>query len=197
MEIQTIYENYNLVTTNHLDEFLAFSEDYIEDQTAHYACAISALYACAAYYGALNFADVSGDYLGLWEATGTSVSSTSNGITYGITDVYNVGPGFVSFCADKGVTVSQNTVDNPNYRFFTNCIDGGNMAVVHCGIINEDDNIRSGHSMAVQGYATIQSKSSGNQLHTLMVFDGWNEYVRYLSLDFGNWTDLRGTTFNG
>ena len=58
--------------------------------------------------------DVSGDYLGLWEATGTSVSSTSNGITYGITDVYNVGPGFVSFCADKGVTVSQNTVDNPN-----------------------------------------------------------------------------------
>ena len=50
------------------------------------------------------------------------------------------------------------------------------MAVVHCGIINEDDNIRSGHSMAVQGYATIQSKSSGNQLHTLMVFDGWNEY---------------------
>ena len=57
--------------------------------------------------------------------------------------------------------------------------------------------IRSGHSMAVQGYATIQSKSSGNQLHTLMVFDGWNEYVRYLNLDFGNWTDLRGTTFNG
>lgn len=48
LEIQTIYENYNLVTTNHLDEFLAFSEDYIEDQTAHYACAISALYACAA-----------------------------------------------------------------------------------------------------------------------------------------------------
>ena len=35
------------------------------------------------------------------------------------------------------------------------------------------------------------------QLHTLMVFDGWNEYVRYLNLDFGNWTDLRGTTFNG
>lgn len=103
---------------NYLDEFLAFSEDYIEDQTAHYACAISALYACAAYYGALNFADVSGDYLGLWEATGTSVSSTSNGITYGITDVYNVGPGFVSFCADKGVTVSQNTVDSPSYRFF-------------------------------------------------------------------------------
>ena len=68
------------------------------------------------------------------------------------------------------------------------------MAVVHCGIIDEDDSKRSGHSMAVQGYATIQSKSSGNQLHTLMVFD---EYVRYLNLDFGNWTDLRGTTFNG
>ena len=51
--------------------------------------------------------------------------------------------------------------------------------------------------MAVQGYATIQSKSSGNQLHTLMVFDGWNEYVRYLNLDFGNWTDLRGKSFNG
>ena len=69
MEIQTIYENYNLVTTNHLDEFLAFSEDYIEDQTAHYACAISALYACAAYYGALNFADVSGAYAAFGKIT--------------------------------------------------------------------------------------------------------------------------------
>ena len=57
------------------------------------------------------------------------------------------------------------------------------MAVVHCGIINEDDNIRSGHSMAVQGYATIQSKSSGNQLHTLMVFDGWSKMYPI------DWTD--------
>ena len=51
--------------------------------------------------------------------------------------------------------------------------------------------------MAVQGYATIKNKNSGAQLQTLMVFDGWNEYVRYLNLNFGHWTDLRGTTFNG
>ncbi|EGX72255.1 hypothetical protein HMPREF9457_02428 [Dorea formicigenerans 4_6_53AFAA] len=197
LEIQTIYEDYNLVSTNHLNEFFAFGESYIEAQTGHYACAISALYACAAYYGALDYSNVSKDYLGLWNATGTTVSSTSNGITYGSTNVYNVGPGFVSFCSDKGISVSQRTVDNPSYSFFTNCIDGDNMAVVHCGIIKEGTNERSGHSMAVQGYATIKNKNSGAQLQTLMVFDGWNEYVRYLNLNFGHWTDLRGTTFNG
>ncbi len=33
------------------------------------------------------------------------------------------------------------------------------MAVVHCGIINEDDNIRSGHSMAVRDMPLYKAKA--------------------------------------
>ena len=39
--------------------------------------------------------------------------------------------------------------------------------------------------------------NSGNTVHTLMVFDGWGDTVRYLNFDFDSWTDISGTTFNG
>lgn len=81
--------------------------------------------------------------------------------------------------------------------FFTNCIDRGDIAVVHCGIISSDTGERAGHSMAAEGYATLRAYNSGNTVHTLMVFDGWGDTVRYLNFDFDSWTDISGTTFNG
>lgn len=84
-----------------------------------------------------------------------------------------------------------------NYNFFTNCIDRGDIAVVHCGIISSDTGERAGHSMAAEGYATLRAYNSGNTVHTLMVFDGWGDTVRYLNFDFDSWTDISGTTFNG
>lgn len=112
-EIQEIYEDYNLIASNHLNQFIAYSEPYIEEQTGHYACAISALYACAGFYGALDYTDVAGDYMGLWDATGTTQSDESGGVVYGSTGIYDIGPGFVEFCSDKDINVTENTVDNP------------------------------------------------------------------------------------
>ena len=48
-----------------------------------------------------------------------------------------------------------------------------------------------------RGYATLRAYNSGNTVHTLMVFDGWGDTVRYLNFDFDSWTDISGTTFNG
>ena len=141
--------------------------------------------------------DIAGDYMDIWDSTGTTVSSESGGITYGSTTIGNIGPGFVDFCAGKNVSVTQNTDYSPNYNFFTNCIDRGDIAVVHCGIISSDTGERAGHSMAAEGYATLRAYNSGNTVHTLMVFDGWGDTVRYLNFDFDSWTDISGTTFNG
>ena len=161
------------VSTNHLQEFISFNEPYIESVTGHYACAVSALLACGAYYNAVDYTDIAGDYMDIWDSTGTTVSSESGGITYGSTTIGNIGPGFVDFCAGKNVSVTQNTDYSPNYNFFSNCIDRGDIAVVHCGIISSDTGERAGHSMAAEGYATLRAYNSGNTVHTLMVFDGW------------------------
>ena len=63
---------------------------------------------------------------------------------------------------------------------------------VHCGIISSDTGERAGHSMAAEGYATLRAYNSGNTVHTLMVFDGWGDTVRYLNFDFDSWTDISG-----
>ena len=138
LDVAEVYENYTLVSTNHLQEFISFNEPYIESVTGHYACAVSALLACGAYYNAVDYTDIAGDYMDIWDSTGTTVSSESGGITYGSTTIGNIGPGFVDFCAGKNVSVTQNTDYSPNYNFFTNCIDRGDIAVVHCGIISSD-----------------------------------------------------------
>lgn len=49
--------------------------------------------------------------------------------------------------------------------------------------------------MAVEGYASLNEKNSGKDVDMLMIFDGWNEYIRYLNFDFNGWMDLRGTNF--
>ena len=49
--------------------------------------------------------------------------------------------------------------------------------------------------MTVEGYTTLQGKTTGNTIRTLMVFDGWNEYVRYLNFDSEDFTELESTVF--
>lgn len=46
-------------------------------------------------------------------------------------------------------------------------------------------------------FSIIKKKSSGSTVHTLMIFDGWGEQVRYLNFDFDSWTDTAGVVFNG
>lgn len=61
--------------------------------------------------------------------------------------------------------------------------------------ITRPDGSTSGHSMAVEGYATIQKKSSGKKVQTLMVYDGWGTAVRFLNFDLGKFKTTDGTAF--
>lgn len=69
----------------------------------------------------------------------------------------------------------------------------GDIGTVDCGINGE--NGRSGHCMAVEGYAQIVV--NGNVLDSVIVANGWDYDIHYLNLDFGDYTDIRGAAFNG
>ena len=167
--------------------------------TGHYACAVTALLACAVYYNASDSSNSQinvADYMSIWDLTRTTVSEQRDGVILGTTQVGYIGPRFVDFCANKGIVVTQKTEYGVKYNFFTNCIDGGNMAVVSCGIIKSGSTSREGHAMAVEGYALLQARNSGRILHTLMIYDGWNDNVRYLNFDFNQWTESDGIAFS-
>ena len=129
----------------------------------------------------------------MWNLSATTQSSTSNGIIYGGTNQSNTGNGLVAFCATKGITVSHTFRNSPSFSFFTNCINSGNIAIFHGGINTSSG--RSGHAMAVQGYSTLKKNNTSTTIQTLMVFDGWNEYVRYLNFNYG-YTDTAGNAFS-
>lgn len=196
ISIQAVYEDYTLVSTNHLEQFISFNQEYIKNTTKHYACAVSASLACAAYYQAVNYSNISEDYMGLWAASGTNTSRVASGITYGETNPNNIGPGLVEFCNGKGIYIMEFTRNSPQYSVFTDCIDSGNIAIMSCAILSSD-NEKEGHAMAVEGYAALKANNSGKNVRTLMVFDGWGDNVRYLNYDFNNWVRTGGITFNG
>lgn len=199
LEIDVVYEDYTMVTSNHLPEFIAVSQETIMEETNHYACAVTALYACAMYYGIYDYYDMYGDYIDLWEMTSTTTIEIRDGVVLGTTTNSNVGPGFIDYAASRGLSsISYRLNLFSTYSFFTNCIDDQDMAVALSSIyVNHDGEVVSeGHSMAVEGYATIRGNTSGNTIRTLMVFDGWTEGVRFLNYDFENWNYLTGVAFN-
>lgn len=195
LDTSEINASYSIISTNNLNNFYAFGESYIENLTGHYACLVSSLYTCASFFGALNYSDVKGDYMQLWNDTKTSTTEVKNGITYGSTDIYQGASGFEQFCRRKGINISTYTYDSVVFDFFTAAIDKGMISVVHAGIYSASEQTRSGHSMTVEGYASVSEKNTGKDIDMLMVFDGWNEYIRYLNFDFNGWMDLRGTNF--
>ena len=194
----TIYENYNLEHTNHLAEFYTLSESEVEQITKHYACSVSAAYICAYYYGAnIGVIDpnLEKDYMDIWQKTKTSVYRISGGITEGSTYDTDVAPGINAHLNSKHISARAKHSANIRYTDFTRSIDSKNIAILHCGINQHDG--RHGHSMAVEGYCTIQKKNDQSRLHTLMVCDGWDTgNVRYVNLDYAYFTDYTGTLFH-
>lgn len=195
--ISSLYEDYKIVDTNYTDLYCSFTESYVTSMTKHYACVVSAMANCADYYGVMSIPAFSNDYMRLWNLSGTTVLEQTNNITYGLTTFSNTGPAFTQFCSEKGLSVGYGHYSNPGYGIYKNFIDRGDVGIIHCGIvISESDGSvgRQGHSMAVQGYATLQKKGSGTNVETVMVADGWFEPVRYINLDY-NWTDIAVTEF--
>lgn len=90
--------------------------------TGHYACAVTALLACAVYYNASDSSNSQinvADYMSIWDLTRTTVSEQRDGVILGTTQVGYIGPRFVDFCANKGIVVTQKTEYGVKYNFFT------------------------------------------------------------------------------
>lgn len=54
---------------------------------------------------------------------------------------------------------------------------------------------RVGHGVPVQGYATLTHISTGANITTLLVADGWNDSAAYLNFNF-SYTDTYGIFFD-
>ena len=175
----------------HLPEFIAYDETTVEQTTQHYACLISAAMVCATYYGCADYSTLASDYMTLWNLTGTTVSHTKDGITYGETNPANGVNGLKNFCAQKGIVITSSDIWNPTLPFYRTAINRGDIGMVHCGISLSDG--RSGHTMAVEGYAQIIVNNT--TFNTAMVSDGWDNGVYYLNLDTSQYSDLKGTVF--
>lgn len=188
-------DQYYIASQGHImnKEFLSYSQSYVENQTDRYACAITASMICATYYDCVDPTNFRGDYLRLWDLCNTHVYDERGGIQYGENAPADTVSGFLNFCSQKGKNITASTIWYPTLTFYRTCINRGDIGTVDCGINGE--NGRSGHCMAVEGYAQIVV--NGNVLDSVIVANGWDYDIHYLNLDFGDYTDIRGAAFNG
>lgn len=187
-----LYEQYNFISANNLEEFASVSESVVGRQSGHYCCLVSAAYICAMYYGATNWNNLGDEYMELWKLGGAGVDYTQNGIKYGSAPMKQGGDSVVRFCANRGINLKHTYKNSPAFSFFSNCIDSGNISIFHGGINTSQG--RSGHSMAAQGYAIV-ANSKGSRMNILMVADGWKDQVRFLNLNF-SYSDTAGSAYS-
>jgi len=170
-------------------------ESYIEEKTGHYACTVQALYICSELLGVADYSKVKTDYMNIWKATGTTIIDTESGINYGSTPTSNVGTGFVKHLKDNkkktGVTSTQKT--SAPFSFFTSAVKKRHVSTLSFSVKGSG----SGHSVAVEGYATYKHKSSGKKLNVLLVADGWKAQVRYLNFNAAKYDRMTGTKWSG
>lgn len=191
---------YTIVDAQTVPQFISFSETQIEQMTGKYACGVSAMLNAACHYmkSDFSYSQISSYYSDLWNRSGTSVYKVEGGISYGETYSSNYGPALKSFLASKGVNVIQAQQNGASFDFYKTTIQSGDVAIFSCGINlpNSDGVIgRSGHSMTVEGYATLSSNSTGAYFNALVVADGWTSNARCLNFGYGGYTDTHGTFF--
>lgn len=177
--------------------FISFLESEVEAASGRYACAVSAMLNCAPHYigyGTFPWVEIGNEYIDLWNRSSTTAYKTENGISYGLTTNKNIGPAFSSYCANKGISVSNSYIDSPTFSTFKNTIDRGDMAIFSCGI--NRSGARVGHAMAVEGYAILKNGSISEDIYTLVVADGWGAGARYLAFYYTRFTDTHGTYFS-
>lgn len=176
------------------------SEDAVENAIGRYACVVQALYSIGASlpadstYSTMlipNPLSVWDDYLKLWDFTGTTTDHNTNGIIYGVTADANIGAGFQTFCFSKDVSVDYTFSSSPSYSDFVTHIRGGQPAIVTLSL--NTPNGKEGHSMAIEGYATLSNGST--TMRCLEGLNGWGQVV-YINYDFGDYVSKRGTFFD-
>ena len=171
------------------------SEADTKQITNRYACGVSAMYFCVGFYGAVT--DTSNqayrnDYISLWQKSNTQATGTTQGglVTTGTTMLNDLGPAVVSFCSDRGKSVSYRYLKNPTFSQFKATTEQNNVAIWG-GRPNPNE---EGHFMPVLGYRVMQN-DSGARIEILSVLDGWDYPLRGLNPNMNyDWT--YGTFFS-
>lgn len=177
------------------------SESAAMAATERYACAVQALYSiCASipadssYQTTLIPNPLSNwdDYYNLWAYTETTVEKVrDDGVILGTTQDAKIGEGFVSFCQSKGNSASFSFSRTPSYASFVSQVRSGQPSIYTVTINTASG--EEGHSMAIEGYATLSNGSS--TMRCLQGFNGWEDIV-YINYDFGDYVSKRGTFLN-
>lgn len=195
LDIKKIYENYAKVEELCLDNYYPVTESDCTSRTQHYCCAVSGMYICAGLLNLVNYNDFKNDYIALWNLSGTRTDSTINNIQYGATRNDRIGDAFIKFCSSKGLNgiTSIETVA-PSFSFYKEAVNNGRPSLFNCGIYTTSG--REGHSMAVEGYSVLREKNTGSEMKVIIVYDGWDEPVRFLNYDF-SYMDTYGIKWLG
>jgi hypothetical protein len=136
--------------------FNALSQSRSERTASKYACAVHAMaiIACSyRLYNSANDAELRSAYNSLWNYSGTTVYSTSNGISYGGTQPNRIGPALVSYARDKGMNLTSQRIVSPTFSDIQTRIAQGALS----GTIN------------------------GAQTNFLVVADGWYDSATYFN----------------
>lgn len=196
VSVSDVYKNYTVTNGGNLSSWVSTTQDRVIAITGRYACVVTALFACAGFHGLADPWDDADAYYELWNLTGTreDTSNTTPGALWGVTARENVVSGYKEFAARRNRSISGRHTTNPNFNEYVSSVNNNQICLMHAGL-NDENGVRSGHAMAVEGFLQALSNNDYSGLRILQVFDGWYSGVRYINFDFDRYTDFAGTFF--
>ena len=196
VSVSDVYKNYTVTNGGNLSSWVSTTQDRIIAITGRYACSVTALFVCAGFHGLADPWDDADAYYELWNLTGTheDTANTTPGALWGVTARENVVSGYKEFAARRNRSISGRHTANPNFNEYVSSVNNNQICLMHAGL-NDENGVRSGHAMAVEGFLQALSNNDYSGLRILQVFDGWYSGVRYINFDFDRYTDFAGTFF--
>ncbi len=206
--VSIFHSTYKVNSSAYIGELPYATETEIERNTKRYACAVTALFSVAgrlylngkplitatSMFGQLPDWN---EYISIWSATNTTTAYIKNGIEYGSTKSNDLGPGFVSYCNNKGYNLQESHAGAPIFEQFKQQIANNCNSIFTAQAISNGSTV--GHSMAVAGWVDA-TRTPGNDPavgHSyLYVYDGWNG-MAYIDYNYPGFTSTFGTFFSG
>ena len=173
--------NLHLTSAHYLAMFNALSQSRSEKATGKYACAVHALATISSsyrFFNSGNDSELKVAYNSLWNYSGTTVSSTNNGISYGGTQPDQIGPALVKYAKDKSVSLTYKRKVSPSFSDIQTKI-AQSYPVAFTYFYYKPNGSIGGHTVFTQG--ALSGTMNGAQANFIVVADGWYENATYLN----------------
>lgn len=173
--------NLHLTSAHYLAMFNALSQSRSEKATGKYACAVHALATISSsyrFFNSGNDSELKVAYNSLWNYSGTTVSSTNNGISYGGTQPDQIGPALVKYAKDKSVSLTYQRKVSPSFSDIQTKI-AQSYPVAFTYFYYKPNGSIGGHTVFTQG--ALSGTMNGAQANFIVVADGWYENATYLN----------------